>query len=278
LPDGMSAIRFLEPKRYPIAMPLVQATLCGHVGTVMLTHTEKRNSLSRALIEEALAAFDHLKKNKARAVVFRVPTGSKVFSAGHDINELPTSGRDPLAYSDPLETLIRTIRQFPAPVIAMIEGSVWGGACEVCVACDILIGTHTATFAATPAKIGVPYNTTGLLNLLNNLGPRVLKEMLFTAEPISAERAFELGVLNHLIPAHQVEDFTYRMAERICENSPLSIASMKEQLRILQNASPLSPETFERLQSIRRQVYDSKDYEEGIRAFREKRKPVFTGE
>lgn len=259
-------------------MPLVETFMSGYVGTVMLAHVEKRNALSKALIGEALQAFEHLKANKARAVVLRVPPGSKVFSAGHDVHELPKSGRDPLAYSDPLETLIRTIRQFPAPVIAMIEGSVWGGACEVCVACDILIGTHTATFAATPAKIGVPYNTTGLLNLLNNLGPRVLKEMLFTAEPISAERAFELGVLNHLIPAHELESFTYRMAEKICENSPLSIAAMKEQLRILQNAAPLSPETFERLQGIRRRVYDSKDYEEGIRAFCEKRKPVFTGE
>ncbi len=259
-------------------MPLVEVSLVGHVGTVLLAHTEKRNALSKALIDEALAAFEKLREGKARSVVLRVPTGSKVFSAGHDIGELPTSGRDPLAYSDPLETLIRMIRQFPAPVIAMIEGSVWGGACEVCVACDILIGTHTATFAATPAKIGVPYNTTGLLNFLNNLGPRVLKEMLFTADPISAERAFELGVLNHLVPAHQLEQFTYKMAERISENSPLSISAMKEQLRILQNASPLSPETFERLQGIRRQVYDSQDYEEGIRSFTEKRKPAFTGE
>jgi methylmalonyl-CoA decarboxylase len=259
-------------------MPLVETSIHNHVATVTLTHTEKRNALSKALIEAILSAFDLFRSEAARAVVIRVPTGSKVWSAGHDINELPTSGRDPLAYSDPLEQLVRTIRQFPSPVIAMLEGSVWGGACEVCVACDILIGTHTVTFAATPAKIGVPYNTTGLLNFLNALGPRVLKEMLFTAEAITADRAFELGILNHLVPIHQLEETTYRMANRIAENSPLSISAMKEQLRILQNASPLSPETFERLQGIRRSVYDSKDYEEGIKAFLEKRKPVFTGE
>jgi methylmalonyl-CoA decarboxylase len=115
------------------------------------------------------------------------------------------------------------------------------------------------------------------LNFLNALGPRVLKELLFTADPISAERAFALGVFNHLVAAHEIEDFTYRMASRIAENSPLSISVMKEQLRILQNASPLSPETFERLQGLRRVVYDSDDYEEGRRAFLEKRKPSFTG-
>jgi methylmalonyl-CoA decarboxylase len=80
-----------------------------------------------------------------------------------------------------------------------------------------------------------------------------------------------------LVAVHEIEDFTYKMARRIAENSPLSISVMKEQVRILQNASPLSPETFERLQGLRRMVYDSADYEEGRKAFLEKRKPLFTG-
>lgn len=259
-------------------MDLVSARVEDRVATIVMTHQEKRNALSKALIDALLDGLELARAEKARAVVLRVETGSKVWSAGHDIKELPTSGRDPLHYSDPLEQLIRTIRQLPAPVIAMIEGGVYGGACEVVLSCDILIGTHTAAFASTPAKIGVPYNTTGLLNMLSAVGPRTLKEMLFTADPISAERAFELGILNHLVPAHQLESFTMTMAKRISENSPLSIAAMKEQLRILQNASPLSPETFERLQGLRRSVYDSRDYEEGVRAFLEKRAPRFTGE
>jgi methylmalonyl-CoA decarboxylase len=245
-------------------MPLIATEIAGDVATLTMTHFEKRNALSKELIDALLEGLAS-------------PKGSRVFSAGHDVNELPSAGRDPLGYSDPLEQFIRAIRQFNAPVLAMVEGSVWGGACEVCVSCDIVIATHTATFAATPAKIGVPYNTMGLLNFLNALGPRILRELLFTADPIAAERAFELGIYNHLVPAHEIEEFTYKMACRIVENSPLSISVMKEQIRILQNASPLSPETFERLQGLRRMVYDSADYEEGLRAFLEKRKPKFTG-
>jgi methylmalonyl-CoA decarboxylase len=86
------------------------------------------------------------------------------------------------------------------------------------------------------------------------------------------------GILNHLLPEEVLEMFTYSVAEQITQNSPLSIAVMKEQLRILGGSASLSPETFERIQGLRRIVYDSKDYREGKQAFLEKRKPVFTGE
>jgi methylmalonyl-CoA decarboxylase len=102
--------------------------------------------------------------------------------------------------------------------------------------------------------------------------------MFFTAQPVTAERALTVGLLNHLLPVEELEDFTYDMARTIAQNSPISIAVMKEQLRLLTNALPLSPETFERIQGLRRLVYDSRDYQEGQKAFLEKRPPVFKGE
>jgi methylmalonyl-CoA decarboxylase len=110
------------------------------------------------------------------------------------------------------------------------------------------------------------------------IGLAVAKEMFYTAQPVRAERALRIGLLNHLVPAEELEDFTYKMARIITENSPLSNAVIKEQLRILGNAIPLSPESFERIQGLRRRVYDSQDYLEGREAFLEKRPPVFRGE
>lgn len=259
-------------------MPLVDAKLDATIGTITLNNAKKRNALSEAVIQEIIAALADFRERKARAVVLRAQPGVKVWSAGHDVGELPTGGRDPLGWDDPLRLLIREIEIFPAPVIAMIEGGVWGGACETVFACDLIIAAPDATFAVTPAKLGVPYNVSGMLTFLNATSMRIVKEMAFTAMPVGAERAERLGMINYVIAASELEAFTYGFANRIAQNAPLSIAVMKEQLRILAGAHPMSPQGFERVQGLRRIVYDSHDYKEGILAFMEKRPPTFRGE
>jgi len=259
-------------------MEFIITELQDKIGIITLNNDPKRNVLNRDLINELIHALNGMIHQRARAVILRAQPGAKVWSAGFDITKLPLPGRDPLPYYNPLEQVIRAIQRCPAPVLAMIEGSVWGGACEMAFVCDLLIGTPATTFAITPAKIGIPYNPTGILHVLNMLGAAVAKELFFTGQPLSAQRAYNLGILNRLVPAEELEAATMEMARQIAANSPTSIAVIKEQLRILGNALPLSAETFERIQGLRRQVYDSKDYLEGQTAFLEKRKPVFTGE
>src|SRR6516225_5649766 len=251
--------------------------LDGAVGTLVLDHPEKRNALSRQLIDEVVETLSRFASECVRVVVLRAQPGTKVWSSGHDVAELPEGGRDPLGWDDPLRYLVRAIEEHPAPVIAMIEGGVWGGACEVAFACDLIIAAPSGTFAVTPARLGVPYNVSGMLTFLNACSLRVAKKMAFTAKPISAERAARLGIINHMVSMEQLEIYTYKLAREIAENAPLSVSVMKEQLRMLAGAHPMSPRRFERVQGLRRIVYDSEDYAEGIRAFKEKRKPRFVG-
>jgi methylmalonyl-CoA decarboxylase len=209
-------------------MALIDVALERGIGTITFHHAEKRNALSNALLQEMGDSLDRLTDMRARVVVLRAQPGSKVWSAGFDVDELPIPGRDPLSYNDPLEILIRKIQTMPAPAIAMIEGSVWGGACDLTFICDLVIGCETASFAMTPAKLGVPYNISGILHFINIVGPRIAREMFFTAAPVDARRALDVGILSHLVPVADLERRTYELAEQIAANSPLSIAVIKD--------------------------------------------------
>jgi len=256
-------------------MSQVLTELENGVGVITLNNVARRNCLSEAMLTGIEQSIHAMVEGNARAIILRAPEGSRVWSAGFDIRELPDPGIDPLGYNDDLAVALRAVQNCPVPVIAMIEGSVWGGACDLAVTCDLAIGTPTTTFAITPAKLGVPYTTTGLMRFIGVMPMHIVKELFFTAQPISATRARELGILNHLVEASELETFTRALVARILENSPLAISVLKEQLRVLGNSYSMSPETQERIQGLRRTVYQSPDYSEGKQAFLEKRKPAF---
>ncbi len=207
--------------------------------------------------------------------MIRSAGGENVWSAGHDVDELPKADVDPLPYGDPLEQLLRAVKSFPAPVLAMVHGSVWGGACDLVMACDIVIADETSAFAITPAKLGLPYNAAGFLDFMTRLPLTIVKEMFFTADPVPAARAEHIGIVNMIVPAAELEDRTYAMARTIATRSPAAIAASKEAIRILSEAIAINPATFEYLNELRRSVYMGKDYHEGIQAFLEKRAPKF---
>jgi methylmalonyl-CoA decarboxylase len=170
-------------------MSFVLTSTQEEIGWITLNHEAKRNALSGTLIHAVIEALATFKQQRLRVVILRAQPGAKVWSAGHDVAELPESRRDPLGWDDPLRSLIREIEMFPAPVIAMIEGTVWGGACETAFACDLIVAAPNVTFAITPAKLGVPYNVSGMVTFLNAASLRIAKEMAFTAQPMTADRA-----------------------------------------------------------------------------------------
>jgi len=258
-------------------MALIEVTEAGGVGTLTLNDPATRNALSSTLVGELVDGLGRLRDRGVRLAVIRAPRGAKTWSSGHDVRELPRGGRDPLTYGDPMRNSIRQVQEFPAPVLALVEGGVWGGAFELVTACDLVVAADTATFAVTPARIGLPYDIVGVLNLMQSVSMVLIKEMLFRAQPISAARALQAGVVNRVVPAGSLDEALNEVATDIGRNSPLVISLLKQELRELAAARPLGAGTHERLQSIRRQIYDSEDYKEGLQAFFEKRVPRFTG-
>jgi methylmalonyl-CoA decarboxylase len=256
---------------------LLRTEIIGKVGVITLDDQRRRNSISAKLANGIIAALDNFEAQDIRAVVIRAAEGMSVWSSGRDINELPRGRRDPLAYNDPLEEMLRAIRIFPAPIVAMVHGSVWGGAFDLVLSCDLVVADETASFAITPANLGLPYNTTGLLHFLGRLPINLIKEMFFTAVPVDAQKAKEWLVVNHLVEAAELESFTLAWATKMASKSPLAISVIKEQLRVLNDYQPIAAQVYERIQGLRRQAYDSSDYIEGLDAFAEKRQPVFRG-
>jgi len=256
---------------------VVLTSVVGQVGIITLQDRHKHNAIGAQLANGVIAALESLRTRQVRAIVLRAAAGMDVWSAGHDIGELPAGRRDPLGYNDPLEGLIRTVRTFPAPIVAMVHGAVWGGALDLVLSCDLAVADETASFAITPANLGLPYNITGLLHFQGRLPINVIKEMFFTAAPIDACKAREWLLINHLVPWDRLESFTLELAATMATKSPLAIAVIKEQLRVLSDYQPIAAQVYERVQGLRREAYDSRDYLEGLNAFTQKRQPIFRG-
>jgi enoyl-CoA hydratase/carnithine racemase len=249
-----------------------------NICTLVLNCPERRNALSPELLLQLGDAVNSLQNDPQIRVVIIRGAGEQAFSGGFDIGKIPTEGlaKEGLR-ANPLEYGMESICSFPYPVIAMIYGYAVGAGLELAVSCDLRIAADTARLGITPVKLGVVYAHTGIQKFINLVGVARTKELFFTGRLIDAQKAKDIGLVDHVVPAQDLPSAAYGIAREIAENAPIAVSGTKITILKLLSYQKLSPEEEKELEALREQAILSEDAKEGQEAFLEKRKPVFKG-
>lgn len=258
---------------------LTKSEIKDRIMYITMQNGKHFNCLSHDMCNELIAAIREGYEKECVGIVIKAEVYKNVWSAGHDIKELPVNGDDPLAFDVPMEKLLRVVQDTMIPVIACVDGTVWGGACDLCLSCDMIISSKDATFAITPAKIGIPYNASGILHFINQLGINKAREMFFLAQPILAEDALNVGLINRVVEKEELFNvLEEQFLKPLRKNSVMSVSAIKRQFRILARAtSNINAEDFEKINAYRAKVIKGEEYKEGISSFLEKRPPHYKG-
>jgi len=248
----------------------VRYELADGVATLVMDRPEKKNALNRALREGLWDGFRRFVADDAARVAVLASTGD-VFCAGADLAEMAALGLQ-VPPPDFLPQLGRNLHT-DKPVIAAVQGPAYAGGFALAQMCDLCVAADDARFAITEAKWsrGAPWAAP----LPWLIPPRIALELMVTAEPLSAERAREIGLVNRVVPRAKLLDEARALAAGIARNAPLSVRAAKRMVYAVAGAS--LEDALAEGDRVWKSVYESEDAQEGPRAFREKRPPKWAG-
>lgn len=247
----------------------------GEVVNVTLNRPDKRNALSRELLSQLETTFFRIAEDEtARAVV--LSARGTVFCSGHDLGEM--GGCSEASYRELFALCSRVmlgLRMLPQPVIAQVQGMATAAGCQLVAACDLAVAATGATFATPGVRIGL-FCTTPMVPLVRAIPAKPALEMLLTGKPISAQRAFELGLVNRVVQAEELDAAVKEYLDAILASSPLTVrlgkAAFYDQLALDETAA------YERAIGVMTENALCTDAQEGMRAFLEKRRPTWRGQ
>jgi enoyl-CoA hydratase/carnithine racemase len=252
-----------------------------HVGVVTFNRPERRNALSPAMLIELHETLDRwADEGDVRAVVI-TGAGDKAFSSGYDILAIPTDVTPETARrlrdSNPLELALNSVKHFPYPTIAMLNGHCFGGALNLALCCDVRIGVDDMAIGMPAARLGVVYPHEGIAQFASVLGMARARELFFTARTYRGAELREIGLVERLVPRPELEKTAFALAEEIAANAPLALRGIKRVFNLVETAAPLSDAARKEAQALLAASLQSEDAKEGQRAFVEKRRPRFAG-
>ena len=248
------------------------------VGWIIFDQPAKRNAISGAMwrgIPPAMAQFDA--DPEVRCVAFR-GAGTEAFASGADISEfeeIRAQKSEVARYDELLDQVLHAIQDSRKPSAAMIYGFCMGGGLEVALACDLRYCGRSAQFGIPAAKLGLAYNIEGHKRLIETVGHARAREIMYLGRRYNAEEGLAMGLVNQIFHDAELDSAVGGIIAQLCENAPFSIANSKTIIEEYVKASGV-PDEANMTAAIER-CAKSGDYQEGRRAFMEKRKPDFKG-
>ncbi|HEY0860132.1 MAG TPA: enoyl-CoA hydratase-related protein [Pseudoxanthomonas sp.] len=243
---------------------------------ITVNRPDKLNALDAATLDALQAAFDAAAADPAVRVVVLTGAGPKAFVAGADIAEMadlrPTEGRD---FSLRGQRLMRSIETLPKPVVAMVNGFALGGGLELAMGCHLRIAADTAKLGQPEIGLGLIPGFGGSQRLLRLAGRAATLELCLLGAPVTAERALQLGIVNRVVPAAELETETLKVAMQLAASAPLALRATLDVVNIGGECGIEEGLQYETAQFGL--MFATDDMREGTRAFMERRKPTFTG-
>lgn len=256
--------------------PLLLIDTAAGIRTLRINRPDKLNALNVEVIDALDAAFADAARDPDVRVVVLTGAGPKAFVAGADIAEMnalsPVQGRD---FSLRGSRMMRRIEKLPKPVIAMINGYALGGGLELAMSCHLRIAADTAKVGQPEINLGLIPGFGGSQRLLRLCGRAATLELCLTGAPIDAERALQLGIVNRVVPAAELEAKTLALATQLANAAPLALRGLLDCVNIGGECGLEEGLEYESAQFGL--MFATHDMREGTAAFLEKRKPTFTG-
>lgn len=253
-------------------MSILVRELLEHVVELRLDRPERMNALSVEMVEAMAEAVAGIAAGRARVVV--MAGSGRGFCAGADLKERQGMGNEArLAHNAAINAAINAVAALPMPTVAAINGAALGGGCELALACDLRIASDKALIGLTESRIGTYPAAGGTQRLPRLVGASRALELMFTAEPLGAVRAAEIGLVNEVVPAERLEARVAELAALVASRSPHAVRAIKRLVHA-GTALPLA-EGLAMERAGLPEVFASADYAEGLTAFAEKRPPRF---
>lgn len=248
-----------------------------HVLLVRLNRPQAANAMNTRMGEELMDLFERFQIDAegVRAIVL-TGSGEKAFCAGGDLKERNgMTDEQWLRQHAMFERMLRAIIACPVPLIGAINGAAYGGGCEITAALDFAYASENARFALTEVTLGIMPGAGGTQNLPRAMGERRAKEVILTGLSFTAQEAFEWGLINRVFSQAELLGAALATARRIAGNAPISVRQAKQSIHRGLQMSLADGLAFE-IECYNRMV-STEDRHEGVRAFNEKRPPVFRG-